>query len=54
MDEKAQERIKTIHREADVVVFDTSQGFTKYQIDLIRLDQNKLSSSAGSWRECRS
>lgn len=34
--EKAQERIKTIHRDADVVVFDTSQGFTKYQIDLIR------------------
>lgn len=34
--EKAEERLAAIHRDVDVIVFDTSQGFTSYEIDLIR------------------
>jgi len=34
--EKAEERLAAIHRDVDVIVFDTSQGFTSYEIDLIK------------------
>ena len=33
---KAEERLEAIQDSADLIVFDTSQGFTKYEIDLIR------------------
>ena len=33
---KAEERIELIHKYVDVIVFDTAQGFSKYEIDLIR------------------
>lgn len=34
--QKAQERLEVIADTVDVVVFDTSQGYTKYELDLIR------------------
>ncbi len=34
---KAEERLEAISDFVDLIVFDTSQGFTKYEIDLIRL-----------------
>lgn len=34
--EKAEERLAAIHSDVDVIVFDTSQGFTSYEIELIR------------------
>lgn len=34
--EKAEERIQRIKDAVDVIVFDTSQGFTRYELDLIR------------------
>lgn len=34
--EKAEERLALIHNFVDVIVFDTSQGFNKYEIDLIK------------------
>ncbi len=34
--QRAEERIKTIHAYTDVIVFDTAQGYTTYEIDLIR------------------
>ena len=34
--EKAEERLAAIHRDVDVVVFDTSQGFMSYEIDLVK------------------
>lgn len=33
--EKAYERIDMLSREVDIIVFDTSQGYTKYEIELI-------------------
>lgn len=33
---KAEERIGKIHEATDVIVFDTSQGFTRFELDLIR------------------
>lgn len=34
--EKAQERIQIMNGTVDVIVFDTSQGYTQYELDLIR------------------
>jgi len=34
--EKAEERLSAIHRDVDVIVFDTSQGYTSYVIDLVK------------------
>ncbi len=34
--QKAEERIERLHGIADVIVFDTSQGFSCYELDLIR------------------
>lgn len=33
---KAQARIETIEKDVDVIVFDTSQGYTQYEIELIK------------------
>jgi IMP dehydrogenase len=38
---KAEERIDLLKNIADVIVFDTSQGFTRYEIDLIRWTKKK-------------
>lgn len=39
--EKAEARIETIADHADVIVFDTSQGYSKYELDLIRWSKKR-------------
>ncbi|NGX57512.1 MAG: Inosine-5'-monophosphate dehydrogenase [Chlamydiae bacterium] len=34
--EKAEERLAAIHNDVDVIVYDTSQGFTSYELDLVK------------------
>lgn len=34
--DKAEERISLIHKDVDAIVFDTSQGWTSYEVELVR------------------